>query len=436
MNVSIEYITKCKALLRVTLTADDLKAEFEKAETEVVKHASLPGFRPGKAPKDRVLKLYESRMADEVKRQALNDSYSKALEEHKLRPVTSPDIEEVQFGRDTGLSYNATVEIEDNLELPEYKGLPVMRELRVVADEDVTRAIDMLREQRCTYQTVARSVRTGDFVVVNYDGTIDGKPITDLAPTARGLASQKKFWMQVQSDHFIPGFTDSLVGAAAGDKRTVNITFPDGFAVKEVIGRPAVYDVEVVEVKEKLLPEVNEAFAKDLGAESLEQLQAGVRRDLENELKYKLKRQVQDQLVSRLVSSVTLELPEALVQQQTKSVVYDIVRSNQQRGVPKEAIDEKKDEIYSFANSNAKERVKATLILSRIAEKEGIKVTQEELSRRILYLAAQNNIKPEKLAKQLQEQGGLHDLHQQILTSKVLDFLELNAQVQETSPTT
>lgn len=436
MNVSIEYITKCKALLRVAMTAEDLKAEFEKAENEVSRHASLPGFRPGKAPKDRVLKLYEARIADEVKRQALNDSYKKALAEHKLHPVTPPDIEEVEFGRDTGLSYNATVEVEDQFELPEYKGLSVMRELRVVSDEDVTRAIEMLREQRCTYQTVARPVQTGDFVVVNYAGTIDGKPITDLAPAARSLTSQEKFWMQVQTDHFIPGFTDSLVGAAAGEKRTVNVTFPDGFAVKEVIGRPAVYEVEVVEVKEKVLPEVTEAFAKELGADSLEVLQSGVRRDLENELKYKLKRQVQDQLVSRLVSSVTFELPEALVQQQTKSVVYDIVRTNQQRGVPKEAIDEKKDEIYSFANSNARERVKATLILNRIAEKEAIKVTQDELTRRILYLAAQNNIKPEKLAKQLQEQGGLQDLHQQILTGKVLDLLELNAQIQETPPTT
>jgi trigger factor len=111
--------------------------------------------------------------------------------------------------------------------------------------------------------------------------------------------------------------------------------------------------------------------------------------------------------------------------------VYDIVRANQQRGVSKEAIDEKKDEIYTVANTNAKERVKVALMLNRIAEKEGIKVTQEELSRRIVYLAAQNSMKPDKLAKQLQERGGLNELHQQILSAKVLDFLELQAKVQE-----
>ncbi len=431
MNVSVEHITKCKALLRIALEPGELAADFAQVEHDVLKHASLPGFRPGKAPKERVLKVFESRIADEVKRKALNESYKKALEEHHLRPVTPPDIEEVEFGRDSGLRYHATVEVEDQFELPNYRGLMVSRPNRVVTEEDVNTAIDRLRDQQASFTTVNRPLQPNDFVVVNYRGTVDGKPITDLVPTARGLTEQKNFWIHAQPGNFLPGFSDQLLGAVAGDKRTVTVTFPPDFVSPQLIGRTAVYEVEVVEVKEKVLSPVDEAFAKSLGAESVEQLRAGVRRDLENELKYTLKRNVQDQLVRQLLSAVSFELPEALVQAQTRSVVYDIVRANQQRGVSKEAIDEKKDEIYSFANASAKERVKLTLILNRIAEKEGVKVTQEELSRRIVFLAAQNNLKPEKLAKQLQERGGLNELHQQILSSKVLDLIELHANVQE-----
>ncbi len=431
MNVSVEHISKCKVLLRIAVEPGDLAAEFARVEHEVLKHATLPGFRPGKAPRERVVKVFESRIADEVKRAALNNSYKQALEEQHLRPVTAPEVEEVEFGRDTGLCYHATVEVEDPFELPSYQGLVVNRPNRVVTEEDVNTALERLRDQQASFATVNRPLQPNDFVVVNYQGTVDGKPITDLAPTARGLAEQKKFWLYAQPDNFLPGFSDQLLGAAAGDKRTVTITFPADFVSQSLAGRTAVYEVEVLEVKEKVPPPLDEAFAKSLGAASLEQLRAGVRRDLENELRSTLKRNVQDQLVRQLLSAVSCELPETLVQAQTRSVVYDVVRANQQRGVSKEAIDEKKDEIYSFANASAKERVKLTLILNRIAEKEGIKVSQEELSQRIVYLAAQHNMKPEKLAKQLQERGGLSELHQQVLSAKVLDLIELQARVEE-----
>jgi trigger factor len=156
-----------------------------------------------------------------------------------------------------------------------------------------------------------------------------------------------------------------------------------------------------------------------------------VRADLENELKSKQRRDVRNQLVNALLGRANVDLPDSLLELETRGVVYDIVRANAQRGVPKEALDEKKDEIYSVASSSARERLKATFLLNRIAEKEGIQVTDQELSQQVLYLAAQQQVKPEKLVKQLQEDGGLANLRQQISSAKTLDFLELNAQVED-----
>lgn len=434
MNVSVEHLGPCKKLLRVELEPAAVAGEYATVTKDFMKHAALPGFRAGKAPRDLILKSFGTRIDEEVKRKLLNDSYRKALEDNKFRPVTQPDLEDNEFSREAGLKYTATIEILPDFTLPEYKGLPAKRENRVVTDEDLERALNLLREQRATFIDVARPVQAGDYVVVNYAGTVDGKPITDLAPTARGLTEQQNFWLHVESKHFVPGFTDQLVGAIAGDKRTVNVTFPVDFAMPELVGKAAVYEVEVVQVKEKQLSELNEEFAKLFGAPDLAALRAGVRADLERDLKLRIQRSVRDQLVATLLAKVDFDLPDALVEQETRSVVYDIVRTNQERGVPKEAIDEKKDEIYSVASNSAREKVKAMLILNQIAEAEKIQASREEMTQRILALAAQHQIKPEKLLKQLQEQNGLGQIAEQIVTGKVLDFIAFHGQIEDVAP--
>ncbi|HOY59837.1 MAG TPA: trigger factor, partial [Verrucomicrobiota bacterium] len=359
--------------------------------------------------------------------------YREAIEQHKLRPITRPEIEETPWELGQPFAFTATVETEADFEVPDYRGLPVRRDNRTVTDEDLERALGMLREQKPVFVDLDRPVQPGDFVVVNYTGTCEGKPITDIAPTARGLTEQKNFWLQVQTGSFIPGFTDPLVGATAGESRVVTVTFPDDFVTRELVGKQAVYQVEIVQVKERRTPELDDAFARSYGAESVEVLRAGVRQDLELELKEKQQRQIRDQLVATLLGRVSFDLPESLVENETRNVVFDIVKANQERGVAKEAIDERKDEIYSVANNSAKERVKAMLLLNRIAEKEGITATSQELTQRVLELAARYQIKPDKLVKQLQERGALPQIQRQIIEAKVLNALELYAKIEDDS---
>ncbi|PYJ92779.1 MAG: trigger factor, partial [Verrucomicrobia bacterium] len=214
-----------------------------------------------------------------------------------------------------------------------------------------------------------------------------------------------------------------------------NVDFPAEFAARELSGKKGVYEVEVVQVKEKALPELDDAFAKSYGAEDMARLRAGVRTDLQNELNYKIKRNVRDQLVRELLKQVNCELPESIVLSETRNVVYDIVRENQQRGVSKETIEQQKDQIFSVANNSAKDRIKAAFVLGRVAEQEGIKADQKEVTQRILMLAQQYQIKPEQMIKQLRERNGFAEIEEQIISAKVLDFLELNAKVEEVLPT-
>jgi trigger factor len=431
VNVTVENLAPCKKLVRVEIDAKRVDEIFDSITKDFQRQASLPGFRPGKAPRDMVLRKYEKDIEDEAKRKLISESYRKAMEEQKLEVIGYPDIEEIQFGRGQALQFAATVETAPDFQLPEYKGIPVKKEIRSVSDDDVERALDTLRQQQVDFKTVERPAQTGDMAVVNYTGTTDGKPVTDTAPTAKGLTEQKNFWVELQSNSFIPGFADQLLGAKAGDKRTVNVDFPADFVTPQLQGKKGVYEVEVVEVKEKVLPAVDEAFAKSFGAESIEKLREGVRRDLENELTYSVNKNVRNQLIRSLLDTINFELPESTVAQETRNVVYNLVRENQKRGISRDLIEQQKDEIYSAAAKDAKERVKAAFLLQKIAEKEGIKVSQEDLSRRVSQLAGMYQIPPEKFVKDLQKKNGLAEIYDQLVNEKVVDYLQQNAKVEE-----
>lgn len=417
--------------MRVEVAVDAVDAAFATTTKQYQKQAVLPGFRPGKAPPHLVVRKYDKDITDDVKRKLLNESYHKAIEEQKLDVVGTPDIEEIQFGRGQPLQFAATLETAPDFQLPEYKGLPVKRAVKSVTAEDVERALTMLREQKVKFETVARVANPGDIAVVNYAGKCDGKALTEIAPTATGLTEQKNFWVEIKSDSFIPGFADQLQGAQAGDHRTVNVTFPADFAPKDLAGRLAAYEVEVVEVKEKILPALDAEFAKTLGAESVEDLRTGVRTDLENELKSKLRRDTDAQLIKELMGRVNFDLPETAVAQETRNVVYDLVQENAKRGVARDVIEKEKEAIYSAAASNAKDRVKHAFLMRRIAEQEDIKVGQEEVLRRVQTMAAMYQIPADKFLKDLDKRNGLVQIYDQLAHEKVMEFLEVNARIEE-----
>jgi trigger factor len=430
---TVDDLGGCKKLVRVEVPVGVVDAMFDGITRQFMKFAQLPGFRPGKAPKHLVIKSYEGRIQEETKKKLLEDSFRAAVDQNKLRVVVTLNVEEQSFGRGMPFQFNVNCEVAPDFTLPAYKGLELKREVSAASDADVDRAVNILREQQVKYNDVSRASQNGDVVVVNYKGTVDGKPLTDIAPTARGLTEKTGFWLALAPDSFVPGFTEQLVGTSAGDKRTVNVTFPNEFVAAELSNRAAVYEVEVTGVKEKVLPEVNDEFAKSFGAQDVAELMAGIRRDLQNELDSRQRTSVRDQILKSILGAVQFDLPESIVTSETRNLVYNIVNQNQQRGVAAEVIEQKKDEIMASASTSAKDRVKAGFILNRIAAEEKIEVNNNEISQRIMGIAAQRNEDPQKVAKKLQEQNAIQDLAQDILTGKVLDFIELQAKIEEVS---
>lgn len=429
MNVSVDHLGPCKKLLRVEVPLEAVNTAFSDVSNQFRKEAQLPGFRPGRAPQHLIVKAYEPRILEETRKKLFEDSYRAAARQEELEIVVTLNVEEQQFGRGVPYTYNVTCEVVPAFTVPEYKGLAARREITVPSEADVERATHILREQQVKYNDVARELREGDVAVVNYTATTDGKPLTEIVPTAGGLTTKENFWISMAKDSFLPGFTEQLHGAKIGDRRQVHVEFPAEFVSAELSGRHAIYDVEIVGVKERVLPEVNEEFARSLGADTLPELIAGIRRDLQNELTYRQKRDVRDQLMKELLSRVDLELPESVVANQTRSLVYNIVSENQKRGVPKESIEQKKDEIYASASQVARERVKASFIVNRIARAENIKAEQKDVINRVAALAQQNEVTLEKMIKLIQERDGFTEIEQGIVTDKVMDLVELSGKI-------
>jgi trigger factor len=435
VNITVENLAPCKKLLRVEVDAKAVDEVFDAITKDYQKQAALPGFRPGKAPRDMVAKKYEADIKDDAKRRLIGDNYRKALDDKKLHVIGNPDIEEIQFERGKDLQFAATIETTPEFELPQYKGLTVKREEKSVTDSDVERALGLLAQQHVKFETVTRELKMGDVAVVNYTGTCDGKPITETAPTAKGLTEQKNFWVDIAPQTFITGFAEQLVGAKAGDKKTVNVDFPADFVTKQLAGKKGVYEVEIVEVKEKISPPVDDELAKKFGAENLEKLRAGVRVDLENELQHAQRKSIRSQIINAILGGANFELPETAVAHETRNVVYNIVQENSKRGVPRELIENQKDQTYSAAASSAKERVRLAFLIQKIAEQEKISVTQEEVLQRAQQLAGMYQIPLEKFIKDLQKRNGINELFDQIAHEKVLEFLEINAKIENVPAT-
>jgi trigger factor len=432
VNVTVENLGPCKKLLRLDVDAEKVEAAFQECTADFQREARLPGFRPGKAPKDMVTKRFEKEIEGEVRQKLIREAFRETIKEHKITIMGQPEVEEVQFARGKPMQLAITTEIAPEFELPDYKGLPARRENKHVTPDDIERALHVLAEQRTQYQTVDRELQTGDIAVINYNGQCDGKPISDTAPTARGLTAKTAFWVNVDATSFIPGFGSQLAGMKARDKRSISVDFPPDFVVPQLAGKKGLFDVELVEAKEKKIPAIDDEFAKLFGAANVEKLREGVRADLQNELNNKQSRLIRNQVAQNILDRVQIPLPDSLVEQETRSIVYGMVQERAQQGVPKEVIDAQKEQIYGMAKATAEQRIKAAFIFQKVAEKEGVRVEQMDLLHRLQELAAQYKMPVDKLHKDLQKSGRLEDVAEQILNEKVVDLLVQFARIEDT----
>jgi len=433
MKVEVEKHPGLVSKLQIELPPEDVAKEWDAIANSFARFAKIPGYRPGKAPRAVIDKRFRKEIQEELTKKLVSKSYHEAVEREQLRVASLTNIEDVQFGENKSMRFRATVVTAPEFELPDYKQIPMQVPETKVSDVEVDEALDRLRDQSADFVDVpARGLEMGDFAVLDFEGSVESKPISEIAPQAsKNLYGGKKFWLHLAADNFLPKFCEQLIGQKPGETRLVIVHFPEDFMVKELAGKKADYAVTLRDIKEKVLPAADDAFAAKLvPGKTLADLRHMIEHDIEHAKEHDAERAKESQIVKFLHEQTQFELPPALLQNETRRALAELVQQNRERGVTDEMLKEKEKELIDGAATLAGHRLKTNFILHRIAEREKIQVIKEDIDFRLKQEAARYDISPEKMRKELQQKDALDDVAEQILLSKTLDFLKANVSVE------
>jgi trigger factor len=417
MKVAVENISPVKKKLNIEIAPDSVAKEIDKAISDVAKKAKIPGFRPGKAPKAIVEKHYGEEVRSEVMNRLISDSYLQALQEHNLNPVDVPEIDNVSsLAKGSPLTFTATVEVRPNIELGTYDGIEVKEKDITVSDDEVTQTIDRLREMYAQLEVVeGRPLEKNDTAIIDFEGYRDGKPLEG--------AKASDYMLALGTNTLIPGFEDQLVGMNRGETREIEVTFPADYNNKDLAGKDATFKVTLKEIKKKVLPELNDEFAKDIGGnKSVDELKEGIKKDLEARKRDELASAQREELLSKLVDAHTFDVPPGMVERELQAMARQ-----QATRMARQGRDVKSFDIAKFREESralAEKRVRGLLVLDAIAEKEKVEVSAQEVSSALAVMARTSGQPVEAIKKYYESlDGGLDNLRSSLMQEKTLGLL-------------
>ena len=431
MKVDIQDVTDTRKTLAISIEASEIDAEESQLLKQFVSQAKIPGFRPGKAPDAMVRKRFAKQLGEELRQRILSKAYQEGSKESKLEIINPVDLADVEIAAGAPADIKFTVDIRPDFEITDYKGLEVKGLSEEVNDADVDEAVDAMRKERAEFSPVEREAAKGDYVKFSHEGAIDGKPISEIAPDKPVYAKMPQTWEEIGAENgLIPGLSHGLEGLKPGDKTEIEVEFPADFSVEPLQGQKAVYAVEVQEVRERKLPDLDEAFFKAQGVKDLEDLRERVKSYVQGRKSQERRADIRRQVTEQISAKVEMGLPESLVEYETQIAMQQLVNDNARKGVSEDALEENKDEIFGRARAAAAQTVKLQLILTQVADKEEIKLEDQDLSRYVFERAYQTGQKPEALAKELRkDQDQLRRIQSSLLYDKTLEFLVDEAKV-------
>lgn len=425
MKIDLQDVTETRKTLAVTFEASEVQAEEASLLRQFASQAKIPGFRPGKAPQAVVRKRFAKQIGDELRQRVVSKAYQDGTKEAKVDLIHVVDLDRGDIASGAEAKVTFTVDVRPAFEIKDYKGIQVTQLPVEVADAEIDEFIKGIRSERADFEAVERPAGKGDYVKFSHEGTIDGQPISEIAPDKPVYAKMPQTWEEVGSEQgLIPGLAAALEGASKGDKREVEVLFPADFTVEALQGKAAKYAVDVQEVRARKLPELDEEFFKAQGVKDLADLKERVSTHVKAQKEQQRRADIRAQVTERIASMVNIPLPESLVERETESAMRQVVSRNMRKGITQDQLEQNKEEIHARSAAAAREAVKLQLILSQIAEKESIVVGDEDFRRYIINRAYQSGEKPEAIAKELRKnQDHLRTIRDSLLYDKTLEFL-------------
>ena len=430
MKVSLKTAGTCRKTMKVEVPAQVVAEERAELLKFYAKGVSLPGFRKGKAPKGLVEKKFSKEMAADLKDRLVPKYYHEAIEAESVKVVSIVEVGEPELVEGNPLTFEVTLDVVPEFKLPKYKGISIKAEKTDVDDKQVDETIDSIRRQHATFDDIEdRPAQEKDMVQVSYESTVDGTPLEEKVPEARGLGKGNGYWITCDDEAFLPGMGNALIGASIGDKKDVVVEFPENFIVKELANLKADFKVEVTGMRESKLPEFDEEFLKQLRVESEEELRTNIRGHLEEAAENKEKNRRQDAICEFLLKKTKIEVPETAVQKQTRNVMYEMARQRMMQGMAQEQIEAQSEELMEEAKVKGEEQVKLRYIIFDIADAEKITADDQEVSEEIARMAVQQGKDVSEVRKELEKDDNVELVRDQLRFGKTIEFLLENAKV-------
>ncbi|MGW8209642.1 MAG: trigger factor [Syntrophobacteria bacterium] len=426
MKVSVEQTSEITSRVNVELSEEAVSRQLKKAYNRLNRSAKVKGFRPGKVPLTILKRHYGDQVNHEVGLELVNDTLMEALEQTGMEVVSQSDLDREPLQEGEPFRYSFVVEVKPQVHAQDYKNIPAKRPPLEVSDEEVAAELALRRQTNFHLRSLEepRPIQQGDHAVLDFKTFADGKPVPD--GEARG------FHLEVGSNRFNPEFENELLGASKGEEREIQVAFPLDYGNKNLAGKKATFQVAVKDIKEKVLPELNDEFAKNLGEfESLEDLRSAIRQELESSKRKRIDDEVWAQICDELLNRNPFEVPKSMVEQELQRML-DTIRfrlSSQNLTLEQAGMDE--DTFKERNRQMAEKRVRTSILLERISHQEGFEVSDEELDQGLHSTAEKMNQPYDKVRDFYVRSNMMDSYRHQLLEDKVINFLQDQADITE-----
>ena len=412
----------CRKELELEIPADEVSKAMERVAKEFARLARVPGFRPGKAPIPLIKKRFAEDIKGEVLQTLVPQRVEKAVAEQKLTPVSQPQVDKVEYNEGQPVKFRASFEVLPEFALGNYKNLEIEMPEMQITDERVAETLAEMQQRAATFTPVeGRAVENDDFVQVKLHGTPEGGGDPLQADSVL---------CHVGAEETMEPFNENLRGANAGDHKNFDVEYPADYPDAKLSGKKFHYSVDVLGVKTKTLPEINDEFAKDVSdAASLEELKKKIRESLEHERDHRQRELQREKVLAELVKLHAFPVPDSLVEHQMDVRLERVVRSLAQQGVDPRAVNVDWVSLRRRQEERARDDVKAELVVDRIATEEQIDVTEEELQHELEHVASHGGESAEAIRARLTKQGALDRMKAKLRSDKTVDWLAQNARV-------
>jgi trigger factor len=412
----------CRRELELEIPAEEVSKKIESVAKEFARLATIPGFRRGKAPVSLIRRRFAEDIKGEVLQTLVPERVEKAVAEQKLMPVSQPKVDKLDFNEGQPLKFRAVFDVMPEFELGSYKGLELEMPTMDITENDVEKALEEMRERAAAFAPVeGRVIQDGDFAQVRLVGTPEG---------AGDPLKADSVLCHIGAEETMEPFNTNLKGANVGDHKNFDVEYPADYPDPKLAGKKFHYAVEVLGIKTKKLPELNDDFAKDVSdAKTLDELKTKVHEGLEHERDHKHKELLHERVLAELVKKHDFPVPESLVEHQMDVRLERVVRSLAAQGVDPRAVNVDWVALRRRQEDRARDDVKAELIIDRIATAENIDVTEDDVTRELEHVAGHSGESAEALRARLTKQGTLDRMKAKLRSDKTLEWIEQSAKV-------